>query len=89
MVPNELLAHVATVGWEHFALTGDYVWSGEPTRTVDHAFWVRAILCSAVAQQRHKIIRKRVALLGDESVSVVTSAWADTTRRPTYAHLHH
>src|SRR5262249_46604548 len=38
----------------------------------ERAFWVRAIPCSAVAQQRHKIIRKRLALLGDESVSVVT-----------------
>src|SRR5215472_2400586 len=30
----------------------------------------RAIPCSAVAQQRHKIIRNRVALVGEESVSV-------------------
>jgi Tn3 transposase DDE domain/Domain of unknown function (DUF4158) len=26
-VPDELLAHVAPLGWEHIALTGDYVWS--------------------------------------------------------------
>ena len=26
-VPNDLLAHVAPLGWEHIALTGDYVWS--------------------------------------------------------------
>src|SRR5438105_10687221 len=32
----------------------------------------RAIPCSDRAQQRHKIIRKGVALPGDESVSVVT-----------------
>ena len=32
----------------------------------------RAIPCSELAQQRHKIIRKGVALLRDESVSVVT-----------------
>jgi 2-hydroxychromene-2-carboxylate isomerase len=25
---DELLAHVAPLGWEHIALTGDYVWSG-------------------------------------------------------------
>jgi hypothetical protein len=26
-VPNDLLAHVAPLGWEHIGLTGDYVWS--------------------------------------------------------------
>src|SRR6516162_5780993 len=31
------------------------------TRSADHAFWGRAIPCSAVAEQRHKIIRNRVA----------------------------
>src|SRR5215472_12329598 len=35
----------------------------------DHASWVRAMPCSAVAQQRHKIIRNGVALVGEESVS--------------------
>ena len=25
-VPNDLLAHVAPLGWEHIGLTGDYVW---------------------------------------------------------------
>ena len=29
-VPNDLLAHVAPLGWEHIALTGDYVWSAGP-----------------------------------------------------------
>jgi hypothetical protein len=26
-VPDELLAHVAPLGWEHFGLAGDYLWS--------------------------------------------------------------
>ena len=26
-VPQDLLAHVAPLGWEHIALTGDYIWS--------------------------------------------------------------
>jgi TnpA family transposase len=26
-IPDSLLAHVAPLGWEHIALTGDYVWS--------------------------------------------------------------
>jgi TnpA family transposase len=26
-IPSDLLAHVAPLGWEHIALTGDYVWS--------------------------------------------------------------
>lgn len=26
-VPDELLAHVAPLGWEHIGLTGDYLWS--------------------------------------------------------------
>ena len=25
-VPDELLAHVAPLGWEHIGLTGDYLW---------------------------------------------------------------
>ena len=28
VVPGDLSAHVAPLGWEHIALTGDYVWSG-------------------------------------------------------------
>src|SRR5215831_9311729 len=35
----------------------------------DHAVFGRAMPCSAVAQQRHKIIRNGVALVGEESVS--------------------
>jgi TnpA family transposase len=27
LVPDELLAHVAPLGWEHIALTGDYLWA--------------------------------------------------------------
>ena len=27
IVPDDLLAHVAPLGWEHIALTGDYVWA--------------------------------------------------------------
>lgn len=26
-IPGDLLAHVAPLGWEHIALTGDYVWT--------------------------------------------------------------
>jgi hypothetical protein len=33
-VPDDLLPHVAPLGWEHIALTGDYVWAeAEPTST--------------------------------------------------------
>jgi hypothetical protein len=50
----------------------------------------RAIPCSDRAQQRHKIIRKTVALLGDESVSVVTVGTEPTaTGDPTHARLYH
>ena len=48
-VPDDLLAHVAPLGWEHIALTGDYVWSGvspetsfRPLRDVRSAFLPRA-----------------------------------------------
>ena len=34
--PDEPLAHVAPLGWEHIALIGDYVWSGVQPET---AFW--------------------------------------------------
>jgi hypothetical protein len=44
----------------------------EATCIAEDAFCVRAIPCSAVAQQRHKIIHNRVALGGEESVSGVT-----------------
>jgi hypothetical protein len=27
VVPDDLLAHVAPLGWEHIGLTGDYVWT--------------------------------------------------------------
>ena len=44
-VPNDRLAHVAPLGWEHIALTGDYVWSAaepqagfRPLRDVRAAF---------------------------------------------------
>ena len=26
-IPDDLLAHIAPLGWEHIGLTGDYVWS--------------------------------------------------------------
>jgi TnpA family transposase len=28
MIPDEQLAHLSTLGWEHIALTGDYSWEG-------------------------------------------------------------
>jgi hypothetical protein len=34
-IPDELLAHVAPLGWEHIAFNGDYVWSAE---TLGNAF---------------------------------------------------
>jgi len=30
IIPADLLAHVAPLGWEHIALTGDYIWNGSP-----------------------------------------------------------
>ena len=32
-IPTDLLAHVAPLGWEHIALTGDYVWSAARPKT--------------------------------------------------------
>jgi hypothetical protein len=29
-MPDELLAHVAPLGWEYIAFNGDYVWPAEP-----------------------------------------------------------
>ena len=29
-IPDELVAHVAPLGWEHIAFNGDYVWPDEP-----------------------------------------------------------
>ena len=48
-IPDDLLAHVAQLGWEHIALTGDYLWSAaspeadfRPLRDVRVAFLPRA-----------------------------------------------
>ncbi len=48
-IPDDLLAHVAPLGWEHIALTGDYVWADHnpspafrPLRDVRTAFLPRA-----------------------------------------------
>ena len=30
IIPDELLAHVAPLGWEHIAFNGDYVWPAQP-----------------------------------------------------------
>ena len=32
-IPDELLAHIAPLGWEHIAFNGDYVWLVEPIGT--------------------------------------------------------
>ncbi len=32
-VPDDLLAHIAPLGWEHIALTGDYVWANTDPAT--------------------------------------------------------
>ena len=49
ILPDELLAHVAPLGWEHIALTGDYDWNTarprdglRPLRAVPEAFTRRA-----------------------------------------------
>ena len=49
MIPDELLVHVAPLGWEHIALTGDYDWNTarptdglRPLRPVPQAFTQRA-----------------------------------------------
>ena len=49
IVPDDLLPHVAPLGWEHVALTGDYVWSEvtpqagfRPLRDVHAAFLPQA-----------------------------------------------
>ncbi len=48
-VLDELLAHVAPLGWEHIALTGDYIWANlppaagfRPLRDVQASFQARA-----------------------------------------------
>jgi hypothetical protein len=48
-IPDDLLVHVAPLGWEHIALTGDYVWYAatpepgfRPLRDVRAAFLLQA-----------------------------------------------
>jgi hypothetical protein len=43
-VPDDLLAHVAPLGWEHIGLTGDYVWT-EANRRFGRC--ARFVLCSS------------------------------------------
>jgi hypothetical protein len=33
-VPDELVAHIAPLGWEHIAFDGDYVWPSGPLQNV-------------------------------------------------------
>ena len=33
MIPDELLSHIAPLGWEHIAFNGDYVWPAQPLAT--------------------------------------------------------
>jgi hypothetical protein len=35
-VPDQLLAHLSPLGWEHVNLTGDYIWSAERPVTESH-----------------------------------------------------
>jgi hypothetical protein len=49
VVPDDLLAHVAPLGWEHIGLTGDYLWAEvnpaapfRPLRDVRATFPARA-----------------------------------------------
>ena len=32
IIPDELLAHIAPLGWEHIAFNGDYVWPARAAR---------------------------------------------------------
>ena len=57
-IPNDLLAHVAPLGWEHIALTGDYVWADSnamsgfgPIRDVPAAFLSQAALQACKFEQ--------------------------------------
>ena len=51
ILPDELLAHVAPLGWEHIAFNGDYVWPAEPLGT---AF-------SSLRNPRARVPRSRLA----------------------------
>ena len=49
-VPDDLLAHVGALGWEHITLTGDYVWTApdpampfRPLREVHDMFKARRL----------------------------------------------
>jgi hypothetical protein len=32
-LPDKLLAHIASLGWEHIGFSGGYVWPSEPLKT--------------------------------------------------------
>jgi TnpA family transposase len=34
-IPEEYLQHISPLGWEHIALTGDYVWNLKQDGTID------------------------------------------------------
>jgi hypothetical protein len=56
----------------------------------DHGFSGEQFHARISPQQRHKIIPNGVALVSEESVSVVTVGTAPAqTGDPTHAHLHH
>jgi hypothetical protein len=42
IIPDELLAHVAPLGWEHVAFNGDYVWPPSRSETLSDPYETRA-----------------------------------------------
>jgi hypothetical protein len=30
IIPDDLLAHIAPLGWEHITFNGDYIWPADP-----------------------------------------------------------
>ena len=42
IIPDDLLAHVAPLGWEHIAFNGDYVWPAEPLGMLSGPYEIRA-----------------------------------------------
>ena len=78
------LPQVADIAKSAFTIQRARVYCGSPPSGVG------AIPCSAVAQQRHKIIRNGVALVREESVSVGhrPQPLPDQSEDPTHAHLH-
>ena len=59
VIPDDLLAHVAPLGWEHIAFNGDYVWPSNPSLPPSGPYEIPAPSFSLLAMRRRPVSLSR------------------------------